>query len=50
MALAVKTGDEVPGPNEKGWVEPEQGVIVTHENQLHRKLKGRHMQMIAVYV
>jgi amino acid permease len=29
--------------------DPEQGdVVVTGENVLHRKLQGRHMQMIAM--
>lgn len=29
--------------------DPE-NLVVTHENKLHRDLKGRHMQMIAMQV
>jgi amino acid transporter len=36
------------GPGAKFEVDPESHIVVANENALHRELKGRHMQMIAI--
>jgi hypothetical protein len=41
---------EKPVPGAPGFIATDDGVVVADQNQLHKNLKGRHMQMIAMYV